>query len=116
MELGDAVEKVLYEHIPKLEHGHDGLIFTCAETGYVMGTDEMIMKWKPPSENTVDFKLVLRFPPMEGAGREDQPDMMAKPEFLLFTWLGKGRGRGGGGGPEEEFYDRMAVTDEEWER
>lgn len=42
MELADGIEAVVKEHIPKLEHGHDGLIFTCAETGYVVGTDEMM--------------------------------------------------------------------------
>lgn len=42
MELADGIEAVVKEHIPRLEHGHDGLIFTCAETGYVVGTDEMM--------------------------------------------------------------------------
>ena len=42
MELADGIEAVVREHIPRLEHGHDGLIFTCAETGYVVGTDEMM--------------------------------------------------------------------------
>ena len=63
------------------------------------------MKWKPPSENSIDFKLELRFPP--SAGDPDQPDLFAKPEFLLHTWLG---------GQAYEFFDEMDVSDEEWEK
>jgi mRNA guanylyltransferase len=40
MERAYAIEKVLLEDLPKLKHGNDGLIFTCAESGYVVGTDE----------------------------------------------------------------------------
>lgn len=39
-ELAYHIKQVLDVHIPKLEHGHDGLIFTCAESAYVAGTDE----------------------------------------------------------------------------
>jgi hypothetical protein len=39
-ELSYHVAEVLRTHIPQLQHGHDGLIFTCAESEYVLGTDE----------------------------------------------------------------------------
>lgn len=68
------------------------------------------LKWKPPSENSVDFKLQLRFPPdldKDPSGR--LPDLYAKPLFLLLIFKGSR-------GPEEyEFFDFMDVTDEEWE-
>lgn len=39
MERSYAVEAVIKDVIPRLEHGNDGLIYTCAESGYVAGTD-----------------------------------------------------------------------------
>lgn len=39
-ELSYHVAEVLNTHIPQLQHGHDGLIFTCAESEYVLGTDD----------------------------------------------------------------------------
>lgn len=66
------------------------------------------IKWKPPAENTIDFKLQLRFPPLRAS---DAPDLEAKPEFLLYAWMGDNRQRDG----DEQFYDRMVVLDEEWE-
>jgi len=88
-------------------HGNDGLIYTCASSGYVIGTDRNIMKWKPPSENSIDFKLVLRFPPLRGS---HQPDFHAKPYFVLNVWTG-----GKGSKALYQFFDLMEVTDEEWE-
>jgi mRNA guanylyltransferase len=41
-ELSYHINQVLKVHIPQLQHGHDGLIFTCAETRYVPGTDNMM--------------------------------------------------------------------------
>jgi mRNA guanylyltransferase len=41
-ELSYHVAAVLRDHIPKLQHGHDGLIFTCAESPYIAGTDEFM--------------------------------------------------------------------------
>jgi hypothetical protein len=38
--LADGVEVVVKETIPKLSHGHDGLIFTCVDTPYVIGEDQ----------------------------------------------------------------------------
>ena len=66
------------------------------------------LKWKPPSENSIDFKLVLRFPP----SRYDptKPDFHAKPLFLLHVWCG-----GEGANAKYEDYDDMYVTDDEWE-
>ncbi len=39
MDLSYAVEKVLKEDIPRLQHGADGLIYTCVDSPYVVGTD-----------------------------------------------------------------------------
>ncbi|KAK8869987.1 hypothetical protein IAR55_000557 [Kwoniella newhampshirensis] len=104
-ELSYSIAHVLNFHVPKLQHGHDGLIFTCVETEYVTGTDENILKWKPPSENSIDFKLELRFPP--SPSDPDEPDFYAKPTFLLHTWLGQ---------DAYEYFDTMEMDDDEWER
>ncbi|KAK1924672.1 mRNA capping enzyme, catalytic domain-containing protein [Papiliotrema laurentii] len=102
-ELSYHIAQVLNVHIPQLQHGHDGLIFTCAESSYVPGTDENILKWKPPSENSIDFKLQLRFPP--SPHDPSQPDFYAKPVGLLYTWLGR---------DDYEFFDEMELDDDEW--
>jgi mRNA guanylyltransferase len=39
MELAYGIRSVLFNRIPNLKHGNDGLIFTCANSGYVYGTD-----------------------------------------------------------------------------
>lgn len=67
------------------------------------------LKWKPPSENSIDFKLVLRFPPLKDD--PTKPDFCAKPFFLLHVWCGDDRS-----GPKYEEYDVMYVEDDEWEK
>ena len=102
------LKSVLKEVIPKLKHGNDGLIFTAMDTGYHMGTDNNILKWKPPSENTIDFKLVLRFPPDFSKDCNGSiPDIWAKPIFELHWHLH---------GDVHEYYDIMEMMDEQWER
>ncbi|KAL0946714.1 hypothetical protein HGRIS_012899 [Hohenbuehelia grisea] len=104
-----GVDKVFAVDIPALQHGNDGLIYTCVNAPYTPGTDTNILKWKPPSENSIDFKLVLRFPPC-GHDRS-KPDLHAKPVFALHVWCGGDRGAA-----KYEQYDEMYVTDEEWEQ
>jgi len=67
------------------------------------------LKWKPASENSIDFKLKLRFPP--SPHDPDTPNFTAKPAFLLYTWLGGS----GNANSSYEFFDSMDMTDEEWE-
>ena len=50
----------VFEQINLYKHDSDGLIFTSAEAGYHFGTCETMIKWKPPSENTVDFLLQVK--------------------------------------------------------
>lgn len=108
MQLGYAMEMMFKDVIPKLPHGNDGLIFTCKSTAYVAGTDEHILKWKPPHENTIDFRLLLgEFPKREDEdGQYDDWD--AKPEMELFV-----NGREGAKGYES--YADLKVTEQEWE-
>lgn len=102
------LKSVLAEAIPKLQHGNDGLIFTAMDTGYIIGTDNNILKWKPPSENSIDFKLILRFPPDFSKDCNGSiPDIWAKPIFELQWHLH---------GDVHEYYDIMEMTDEQWER
>ena len=62
------------------------------------------LKWKPPSENSVDFRLELRFPPSKA--NPETLDYYAKPVFVLLVWTG---------GNKYDYFDTMRVTDEEWE-
>ncbi|CAD6983191.1 unnamed protein product [Tilletia controversa] len=114
MELSYGVVDVLRNHIPNLKHGNDGLIFTCANDPYVFGTDKKILKWKPPSENSIDFRVRLRFPPdLELDPSATTPDYFAKPFFLLEQHMGSDGRRNGG--EEYEFFDWMEMEDDEWE-
>ncbi|KAF5389883.1 hypothetical protein D9757_003631 [Collybiopsis confluens] len=103
------VEQVFNMDIPALQHGNDGLIYTSVNSPYSPGTDSNVIKWKPPSENSIDFKLVLRFPSIPTDST--RPDFSAKPVFLLHVWCGDQNGV-----PRYEQYDEMHVDDNEWER
>ncbi|KAJ2076916.1 Dcp1p-Dcp2p decapping enzyme complex alpha subunit [Coemansia sp. RSA 988] len=62
------------EVIPRLKHKSDGLIFTSVSAPYTSGTCQKIIKWKPASENSIDFKLriIQRSP----------------PQIMLMVWQG----------------------------
>ncbi|GBE82117.1 mRNA capping enzyme [Sparassis latifolia] len=109
VQLSYHVDDVFNVDIPALQHGNDGLIYTCVNTPYVPGTDHNILKWKPPSENSIDFRLVLRFPP--APKRPTEPDFFAKPIFELHVYCGDERGS-----RRYEMFDVMHVEDEEWEQ
>ncbi|KAF4553455.1 mRNA-capping enzyme subunit alpha-like protein [Elsinoe fawcettii] len=109
-----GVESIFREVLPNLTHGNDGIVFTCRTTPYQSGTDQNILKWKPPHENTIDFKLQIgAFPRFGGtngytngdAGDEDDVDYDACPTFKLL--VGEGRGR------HSEFAE-LYVSEDEW--
>ncbi|CAL1705163.1 unnamed protein product [Somion occarium] len=109
VKLSYHVDDVFNIDIPNLQHGNDGLIYTSVNTPYVPGTDPNILKWKPPSENSIDFKLILRFPSLPARPRD--PDFYAKPVFELHVWCGDRNGI-----PQYEMYDVLRVEDDEWDR
>jgi len=106
MEKAYGVEMMFREVLPKLPHGNDGLIFTCRTSPYVIGTDEHIIKWKPPHENTIDFRLQLGEFPTAEEGGERFPDYDACPSFNLLVYYGNNR---------NEVFAPLYVTDSEWE-
>ena len=110
-----GIEMMFREIIPQVKqiHGNDGLIFTCRSTPYKIGTDEHILKWKPPAENTIDFRMRLEFPVLEpdtddeaDGVSEPYPDYDATPIFHLFVMLNAG---------EYRHFAEMHVTQTEWE-
>ncbi|KAK4502940.1 hypothetical protein PRZ48_006367 [Zasmidium cellare] len=106
-QLGYAAEMMFKDVIPKLTHGNDGLIYTCRSTPYVAGTDPHILKWKPPHENTIDFRLQLGSFPLEEDDEGSYEDFDQKPEFALLVYHG-----------DRTKYSKFAdlyLTDEEWE-
>ncbi|KAK4058523.1 Dcp1p-Dcp2p decapping enzyme complex alpha subunit [Microbotryomycetes sp. JL221] len=104
-ELSYGIEAVFRDHLPSLRHGNDGLIFTSAESPYTAGTDPKILKWKPPSGNSIDFLLQLKFPGK--SDNESEPDYTLKPVFMLMMNHGKG---------EHHYFDTMEVDDGTWEK
>lgn len=112
-EFSYGLEKMFKEIIPrvKLLHGNDGLIFTCKNTPYKSGTDEHILKWKPPSENTVDFLMHIEWPVYEP--EPDDPDQSRHPDFHAFpSQFGLFINHGN---DKYAYIDDMYVTPEEWE-
>ena len=79
MEKPYAIENVFIQ-LANLPHGNDGLIFTAKGAVYSFGTDEMIIKWKPPEENTIDFRLhVGDFPTQPTTDKPETPEDADKP-------------------------------------
>ena len=108
MEFPYGMEMMFRDKIPNLPHGNDGLIFTCKGTPYKSGTDEHILKWKPPQENTIDFRLLIGdFPPLEDEDGEYE-DWDGMPELELHVNHGDRRGEG------YKYFAPLTITDAEW--
>jgi mRNA guanylyltransferase len=104
-----ALEDMFTQKLPNLPHGNDGLVFTAKNAFYTSGTDEMILKWKPANENSIDFKLQLgEFPMFLLHADEGQmvEDWDAKPAFHLLVKCGNG---------DYRQYADLFVTAGEWE-
>lgn len=116
-EFSYGIEKMFKEIIPRVKelHGNDGLIFTCRTTDYKFGTDEHILKWKPPHDNTVDFLMHIVWqmvdPEPSDPNQKPQEDFESLPvRFELYQYMGDDKEYS-----YEPFAD-MYVTPEEWER
>jgi mRNA guanylyltransferase len=84
---------------------------TMQGSGHILDFFLSRLKWKAPSENSIDFKLELRFPAI--LGHSTEPDYTAKPVFILNAYHGDDRQRQE---PRYEYFDIMEVDDSEWER
>ena len=111
-QLSYGTEMMFKDIMPGLKHACDGLIFTCRETPYKYGTDENILKWKKPEENTIDFRMKMEFPPAYSNGTAHEPeseldrDYDAMPKFQLYMYAGQ---------DSYEHFAEMYVEPDEWE-
>lgn len=120
MENSYVLERVFSHVLPSLLHGNDGLIFTCINSPYTFGTDTHILKWKPEHENTIDFRMHLRFPQSEADPSDpDQspfPDYNALPEINLSVFGGDDKRSSvtpwGSMYLEPQEWDRMKAREE----
>ncbi len=110
-----SLEYMFKSIIPSVKqlHGNDGLIFTCKNTPYKTGTDQHILKWKPPHENTIDFLLHITWP-IQPPDDPDDPDQTPYEDFLafpqsldLFIYTGNE--------VNYEHYSTLFLTPQEWE-
>ncbi|KAL9632930.1 MAG: hypothetical protein Q9164_004999 [Protoblastenia rupestris] len=111
MEFSYALERMFNEILPSLPHGNDGLIFTCRNSPYVHGTDEQILKWKPETENSIDFRMHLQFPIVDAESDDEDdspyPDYSAFPQANLSVF--------GGDKDPDKYYGTMVLEPQEWE-
>ncbi|KAI8149722.1 mRNA capping enzyme [Fennellomyces sp. T-0311] len=99
------LDVVFKQIIPALKHGNDGLIFTAVNAPYALGTCEKMIKWKPANENSIDFKVRLKFPGMTTIPGVE--DTRAKPRIDLLVWQGEDR---------YEDFGELGITDDEWKK
>lgn len=77
---------IVWDSIPTLLHENDGLIFTSAEDPYAVGTCDSILKWKPPSMNSIDFRVdAVRMP--DGDYKWDLSILESNQKYQLFGEL-----------------------------
>ncbi|KAH3903475.1 probable mRNA-capping enzyme subunit alpha [Saccharomycodes ludwigii] len=120
-----------------LPHVSDGLIFTPVLRPYVIGgKDQLLLKWKPEEENTVDFKLVLEIAKYyENSKKKNKTsdwyyNYDVKPlAFNLYVWQG-GSDSSYKSNPDEPFNEKdlkilnntyskfaeLTVSEEEWKK
>ncbi|KAJ8660268.1 hypothetical protein O0I10_004130 [Lichtheimia ornata] len=98
------LDTVFNQIIPALKHGNDGLIFTSVNAPYSLGTCDKMIKWKPANENSIDFKIHLKFP---GSSLPGVLDYTATPRIDLLVWQGEDKYR---------YFDQLGITDSEWKR
>lgn len=102
----------VFAELRNLAHVSDGLIFTPDHSPYLPGTDQLLLKWKPAEENTIDFRVRLEFGTYVDEGLpSNHPDSAwvdydSKPAVTLQMWLGR---------DEHEDFAPLALSDEEWE-
>lgn len=86
MQRSYASAAVLEQEVPKLHHGNDGLIFTPVYAGYICGTFDLLLKWKPAELCTVDFKIRVDYS-MEHSPRYMLQLLVRKDEHQDFCSL-----------------------------
>src|SRR5699024_10848352 len=93
-ELKDTFKYFSPKFTKVLSHEIDGLIFQPVQLPYTAGRCDSILKWKPPSHNSIDFRLKIV--------RDRSSDDPSREEYIGLLFVGR----------ESEPFSEIELTKE----
>jgi len=87
----EELSNIFTKYIAEMPYKTDGLVLTPARKPYKLGVNDILLKWKPPSLNTVDFLLRVICDPNTNKNHYSL-EVQAGSELKHYAWLTSTKG------------------------